>query len=89
MTTSVGQAILAMFESDIVSSAGAPLVTLITALQANKGNLLAQEAAWLQFVAAAPTAGISLEIEVEGQLLSAILTKVQAEIAAKATKAVA
>ncbi len=84
MSTSVGQALIAMLESDIATVGGPPLVTLITSLQAAKGNRLLQQGAVLQFVAAAPTAGITLEIEVEQQLLQAALTEVQAFIATKA-----
>lgn len=83
-TTSPGQALLALIESDLATVAGAPLVTLITALSSAKGNVLLQQGAILQFVAAAPTAGVTLEITIEQQLLADALAKVQAFIASKA-----
>jgi hypothetical protein len=85
--TTVGQALLAMIESDLATVGGQPLLGLLTALQAAKGNVLLQQAAILQFVASAPTAGITLEIEVEGQLLGLLITKVQAFVAAKSAPA--
>ena len=88
-STSVGQALLAMLESDFATVGGTPLITLITSLQAAKGNRLLQQGAILQFVAAAPTAGITLEIQVEQQLLQMALTEVQAFIASKAAPAAA
>lgn len=80
---SFGQALLAMLQADVASTGGQPLVTLITSLAAAKGNRLLQQGAVLQFVAAAPSAGITIEIEVEQQLLQMALTAVQAYIAAK------
>lgn len=82
-TTSVGQALLALLESDLATVGGAPLLGLLNALQSAKGNVLLQQAAVLQFVATAPTMGITLEVEVEGQLLQLLITKVQAFITAK------
>jgi hypothetical protein len=82
-TPTLGQALLAMLESDLATQGGAPLVTLLMALQGAAGNVLLQQGAILQFVAAAPTVGVKLEIEVEQQLLQLVLTKVQAFITAK------
>lgn len=87
MSQSFGQVLLSMLETDVATVGGKPLVTLITSLQAAAGNKLLQQGAVLQFIAAAPTAGITLEIEVEQQLLQMALTEVQAFIAAKATPA--
>jgi len=84
MSSTTGQAILAMIESDLAVAGGQPLLGLISALQAAKGNVLLQQAAILQFTASAPAAGINLEIEVEGQLLQLVASKVQAFIASKA-----
>jgi hypothetical protein len=78
-----GQALLSMLESDLATVGGQPLITLLTALQSAKGNVLLQQGAILQFVAAAPTAGITLEVEIEGQLLTLAISKVQAFIASK------
>ena len=75
------QALLNLLQSDVLTTFGAPLVTLIQSLVANKGNFLAQQASWLQFVAAAPAAGIALGVEFEGQLLNTVLTNLQAHMA--------
>jgi hypothetical protein len=83
-TPTLGQALLTMIESDLATVGGAPLISLLQALQSAKGNTLAQQAAILQFVASAPTMGITLEVEVEGQLLQLAIAKVQAFIASKA-----
>jgi hypothetical protein len=88
MTTAVpsfGQALLAMLESDLATAGGTPLITLLTALQNAKGNVLLQQGAILQFVAAAPTVGITLEIQIEQQLLQDAITKVQAFVTSKTT----
>lgn len=83
--TTVGQAVLAMIESDLATVGGAPLIGLLTALKSAQGNVLMQQAAVLQFIAAAPAAGITLEVEVEQQLLGLLIQKVQAFVAAKAS----
>jgi hypothetical protein len=82
-----GQALLSLIESDLATVGGQPLLTLLTALQSAKGNILLQQGAILQFVAAAPTAGVTLEVEIEQQLLSLAITKVQTFIASKAAPA--
>lgn len=74
---SPGQAILALIESDLATVGGQPLISLLTSLQSAKGNVLLQQASILQFVAAAPTMGITLEVEIEGQLLQLAIAKVQ------------
>ena len=86
-TTSPGQALLALLASDLATTGGQPLVTLVTALRDAKGNRLLQQGAVVQFMAAAPTAGITIEIEVEQQLLQMALTEIQAFIASKAAPA--
>jgi hypothetical protein len=83
MSATPGQAFLALIESDLATVGGSPLVTLLGALSADKGNVLAQQAAILQFVAGAPAMGITLEIEVEQQLIALAIAKVQAFVAAK------
>jgi hypothetical protein len=83
VSNTAGQAILAMIESDLASVAGGPLETLFGQLKASAGNILAQQAAWIQFIATAPAAGIQLEVLVEQQILNALMTKIQSYIAAK------
>lgn len=73
-----------MLESDLATVGGQPLLALLTSLQAAKGNVLLQQGAILQFVAAAPTAGVTLEVAIESQLLQLAISKVQAFIASKA-----
>ena len=79
-TTTQGQAILAILET----AGGGPLITLLTNLKAHEGNALLQGADWIAFVAQAPTAGIQLELVVENQILTAVLTKVQGYLTTKA-----
>lgn len=87
MTTSVGQAILAVVQSDIASVAGAPLETFLEDVQAANGNLGLEAAALLKLEAAAPGAGIQLELAVQQQLVGFALSKLQAYIASKAPSA--
>lgn len=92
MTTtapSLGQALLSMIESDLATVGGQPLITLFETLQNAKGNVLLQQAAILQFIASAPTLGITLEVEIEGQLLTLAIAKIQAVVAKTAPAAAA
>ena len=84
---SVGQAILAVIESDLASVAGAPLVSFLEDCQAANGNLALEAAALVKLEAAAPAAGIQLELTVQQQLLSLALGKLQSYIASKANPA--
>lgn len=77
MSSSAGQAILALIESDLAVVGGPPLIGLLTSLQSAKGNVLLQQAAIMQFVATAPSVGITLGIEVEQQLLVILISKIQ------------
>jgi hypothetical protein len=83
MSTTPGQAILAIIESDLANVAGQPLITFLTACKAANGNLGLEAAALLQLEAAAPAAGIQLELTVQQQLLNLALTKLQTYLAAK------
>lgn len=76
-----GQALLSMIESDLATVGGQPLITLLGTLQSAKGNVLLQQAAIMQFVASAPTMGITLEVQIEQQLLGLAITKLQALLA--------
>lgn len=91
MTTSTsqsfGQWLVSTLEADAASVGGTPLVTLLTNWETHAGNPLLQSADLLQFEAAAPAAGLQLEIEVEQQLLQLAVSKVQAFIAAKTAAA--
>ena len=79
-----GNWLVSTLEADVAGTAGGPVVTLLTNWEAHAGNKLAQAADLLQFNAAAPGAGIALEVELEQQLLQLALSKVQAYMAAKA-----
>jgi hypothetical protein len=83
-STSVGQAILAIVESDVANVAGSPLVTFIEDCQAANGNLGLEAAALLKLEAAAPAAGIQLELTVQQQLLGFALNKLQTYLSTKA-----
>lgn len=88
MTTSVGQTILGLIENDLAAVGGTPLITLLQTLQAAKGNVLLQQAAIMTFVASAPQLGLTLGMDVEGQLLGLAITKLQGLIAAAPAAAV-
>jgi hypothetical protein len=88
-TTSPGQALLALIASDLATVGGQPLITLLQTWQKDAGNTLLQGAALLQFTASAPAAGITLEVEIEQQLLQLAITKVQSYLASKAAPTVA
>lgn len=89
MSTSVGQAILAVVEADLTSVAGAPIIQFLKDCEAANGNVGLEGVALLKLEAAAPGAGIQLELEVQNQLLNLALTKIQAYVASKATPAAA
>lgn len=77
MTTSIGKALVALIESDLATVGGQPLISLMTTLQKSAGNRLLQGAAVAQFVAGAPAMGLTLEVEVEQQLLQMAITWLQ------------
>ena len=85
MTTSVGQAILGVIESDVAKVAGAPLVTFLEDCAAANGNLGLEAAALLKLEAAAPAAGMQLELTVQQQLLNLALNKLQTYLGSKST----
>lgn len=89
MSTTPGQAILALIESDIANVAGAPVLTFLEACKAANGNTALEAVALLQLEAAAPAAGIQLEITVQAQLIGLAITKLQAYLASKAIPAAA
>lgn len=84
-STSVGQAILAIVESDVANVAGSPLVTFLEDCQAANGNLGLEAAALLKLEAAAPAAGIQIELTVQQQLITFALGKLQTYLASKTT----
>lgn len=79
-----GQALVAMIESDLANVGGTPLETFLEDCKAANGNLGLEAAALLKLEAAAPAAGIQLEVEVQQQLLSIALSKLQTYLASKA-----
>ncbi len=86
MSSTIGQAILATIESDLATVGGQPLITLLTSLQKDAGNVLAQQADILAFVAAAPKLGITLELTIEQQLIAEAIAKIQAAVTAKSAQ---
>jgi len=88
MATNVGQAIVGVLESDLLTSFGPQLVTLIQNVQAAQLDPLKVSAAWLQFLGAIAPALVQFEVTAANQILSLILAKIQpAVIAAGAAKA--
>lgn len=83
-TTSLGQMVLTMLEQDLAETAGPAVMTLFSNWKTHAGNKLLQAVDLATFVNQAPEAGITLEVEVEQQLLTLVQTKVQEFIAAKA-----
>lgn len=75
------QALLTMIESDLLTSAGTPLLTLIEALKAGGTNPFAAVAAWGQFVGNLQPALITFEQTIANQILTAIQSKLTAELA--------
>jgi hypothetical protein len=80
-TPSQAQTLVQLFESDLIQAGGQPLLTLLENLKTHAGNVPLQIADWLQFVAAAPTAGLALGLQLENQLLSLAISKLQAHVA--------
>ena len=78
MSVSVGQALLNMIESDLATVGGQPLITLLTNLQKDLGNGPAEAADILAFTASAPKLGITLELQIEQQLIALAIGKLQA-----------
>lgn len=81
--SSVGQAILAIIESDLLKVGGAPVVQFLEDCKSANGNLALEAAALLKLEAAAPAAGITLEVTVQQQLIDFALGKLQAYMAGK------
>ena len=86
---STGAALLTVIESDLLTHAGTPLLTLIEALNAARSDPFAITAAWGQFVGNIQPALIAFEQQVQGQILAAIQGKLIAAITAAQAKAAA
>ena len=76
------QSFLQMIEGDITGAFGAPGLTLLQSLIADKGDLVKEGAAIAAFVGSAPLAGLTLGIEFQNQLLSLAVAKFQAFVTA-------
>jgi hypothetical protein len=77
------QAVLAVVQADLAQQAG-PLVTFLQDIESADGNLGLEAAALLKLEGAAPAAGLMLGIQVQNQIVSFALTKLNAYIASKA-----
>ena len=86
---STGAALLTVIESDLLTHAGTPLLTLIEALNAAHGDPFAITAAWGQFVGNIQPALIAFEQQVAAQILAAIQLKLVSAITAAQAKAAA
>ena len=76
------QSFLQMIEGDVTGAFGAPGLTLLQSLIADKGDLVKEGAAIAAFVGSAPLAGLTLGIEFQNQLLSLAVAKFQAFVTA-------
>lgn len=79
----VGQAILAMIESDLAATGGAPVLQFLEDCKAANGNRALQAVALLKLEAALPAAGIQLEIQVEAQMINLAISWLQSYITSK------
>lgn len=86
-TPTAGQALLAMIESDLAVAGGQPLLNFLEACKAANGNTGLEAVALLQLEAAAPAAGLQLEITVQQQLITLAITKLQTFLASKVAPA--
>ncbi len=81
MSTSTGQAILAVLESDLLTSAGEPLLAFLTSIKANPSPLNAA-AQWIALQGALIGALPNLETTLIAQIVGALQVKLQAAITA-------
>lgn len=81
MSTSTGQAILAVLESDLLTSAGEPLLAFLTSTKANPSplNVAAQ---WIALQGALIGALPGLESTIATQIIAALQAKLQSAITA-------
>lgn len=81
MSTSTGQAILAVLESDLLTVAGPALLTFLTNIKANP-TPINEAAQWIQLQGALIGAAPQLEEAVVIQAITALTNKLQALMAA-------
>jgi hypothetical protein len=86
MSTSTGQAIVAVLESDILTAAGQPLLTFLQNVKTNP-DPLNEAAQWIQLTGALVGSLPGLEVTVIQQLATTLQTKLAALIAAKQASA--
>jgi hypothetical protein len=86
MSTSTGQAILAVLESDLLTAAGGPLLTFLTNVKANP-TPINEAAQWIQLQGALVGAAPALEETVVVQAITALTAKLTALMAAAQAKA--
>ncbi len=81
MSTSTGQAILAVLESDLLTTAGEPLLAFLTSIKTNPSplNVAAQ---WIALQGALVGALPGLESTLASQIIGALQAKLQAAITA-------
>jgi hypothetical protein len=81
-TPAQGNAILALLQSDLLTAAGTPLLTFLTAMKTAGTNPLAIAAAWVQLQGELVGAAPGLESALSAQIFGALQTKLAATIAA-------
>jgi len=77
----LGQALLAVIETDLLTTLGQPLITFLSNVGAAGGDPLKLAAAWAGFQGALLGTLPSLEITLSQQISAALIAKVQAAIA--------
>lgn len=83
MTTTV-QGVLALLESDVLTAAGEPLLTFLTAIKPIGGapvNPIVVAGAWIQLHGALLTSLPGLEAAVETQIIASLQAKLQSIVA--------
>ena len=86
MATTTGQAILAILESDVLTTEGTPILTFLTAFGAAAGDPLKITAAWIQLQGALIGGLPGVETALAQQIAQALQAKLVAAIAAAQAK---
>lgn len=86
MSTTTAQGILAVLESDVLTAAGAPILTFLTAIKPT-GSTPTPPAvavgAWIQLHGALLSSLPGLEATVETQIITSLQAKIQSFLTAK------
>jgi hypothetical protein len=83
MATSNGQAFLALIESDLLTAAGQPLLSFLTAFGAAGGDPIKVTLAWVKLQGDLLGGLPGLESQLAVQIAQALTTKIEAALAPK------